>query len=61
LEARWIDRRLALHAGLRRVDSLAGGEIVGRKGGNHAGIVIPYSNRALIRFASTACGETTRN
>jgi hypothetical protein len=42
LEMRWIDRRLAIHAGLRRVDSLTGGEIVGRKGGNHAGIVIPY-------------------
>jgi hypothetical protein len=42
LEARWIDRRLALQAGIRRVDSLTGGEIVGRKGGNHAGIVIPY-------------------
>ena len=42
LEARWIDRGLALQAGLRRVDSLTGGEIVGRKGGNHAGIVIPY-------------------
>lgn len=42
LEARWIDRGLAVQAGLRRVDSLTGGEIVGRKGGNHAGIVIPY-------------------
>ena len=42
LEARWIDYRLALQAGLRRVDSLTGGELVGRKGGNHAGIVIPY-------------------
>jgi len=42
LEARWIDRRLALQVGLRRVDSLTGGEIVGRKGGNYAGIVIPY-------------------
>jgi hypothetical protein len=42
LEARWIDRRLALQAGLRRVDSLSGGEVVGRQGGNHAGILIPY-------------------
>jgi hypothetical protein len=42
LEARWINRSLALHAGLRRVDSLTGGEIVGRKGGNYAGIAIPY-------------------
>ena len=42
LEARWIDRTLALDAGLRRVDSLTGGDIVGRKNGNYAGIVIPY-------------------
>jgi hypothetical protein len=42
LEARWIDRNLALRAGLRRVDSLTGAEIVGRKSGNYAGIVIPY-------------------
>jgi hypothetical protein len=42
LEARWIDRGLALQAGLRRVDSLTGGEIVGRRSGNHSGIVIPY-------------------
>ncbi len=42
LEARWIERGMALRAALRRVDSLTGGEIVGRKGGNHAGIVIPY-------------------
>jgi hypothetical protein len=41
LEARWIDRRLADLAGLRRVDSLTGAEIVGRKNGNYAGIVIP--------------------
>jgi hypothetical protein len=33
---------LAEVARLRRVDSLTGGEIVGRRGGNHAGIVIPY-------------------
>lgn len=42
LEARWIDRPLAGHAGIRRVDSLTGGEIIGRKSGNYAGIVIPY-------------------
>jgi predicted P-loop ATPase len=42
LEARWIDRELAHRAGLRRVDSLTGGEIVGRKSGNYAGIIIPY-------------------
>jgi hypothetical protein len=42
LEARWIDRGLADLAGIRRVDSLTGAEIVGRKGGNYAGILIPY-------------------
>ena len=42
LESRWIDRGLATRAGLRRVDSITGAEIVGRKGGNYAGILIPY-------------------
>jgi len=42
LDARWIDRDLADRAHLRRVDSMTGGEIVGRKGGNYAGIIIPY-------------------
>jgi len=42
LESRWIDRVRALQAGLRRVDSLMAGEIVGRKSGNNAGILIPY-------------------
>lgn len=42
LEARWIDRAVADRAGLRRVDSLTGGEIIGRKSGNYAGILIPY-------------------
>ena len=42
LEARWIDRELADSSGLRRVDSLTGGDVVGRKNGNYAGIVIPY-------------------
>jgi len=42
LEARWIDSGLAVQAGLRRVDSLTGAEMVGRKSGNYAGIAIPY-------------------
>jgi predicted P-loop ATPase len=42
LECRWIDRALADRAGLRRVDSLTGGEVIGRKSGNYAGIIIPY-------------------
>jgi predicted P-loop ATPase len=42
LEARWIDPGLSDQAGLRRVDSLTGAEIAGRKSGNYAGILIPY-------------------
>ena len=41
-EARWIDRALAVQARLRRVDSMTGAEIVGRKHGNYEGILIPY-------------------
>ena len=43
LESRWIDPEMARRAGLRRVDSLRGGEIVGyRGGGDYSGILIPY-------------------
>jgi hypothetical protein len=42
LESRWIDRALADRAGLRRVDSLTGGDVIDRKSGNYAGIIIPY-------------------
>ena len=42
LEARWIDQEFATRAQLRRVDSLTGGEIVGRRGGDYAGMLIPY-------------------
>ena len=42
LEARWIDRALAEQALLRRVDSMTGGELVGRKRGDFGGIAIPY-------------------
>jgi uncharacterized protein DUF3854 len=42
LESHWIDRTLADRAGLRRVDSLTGSEVIGRKSGNYAGIIIPY-------------------
>ena len=42
LVARWIDRALADRARLRRVDYQTDGEIVGRKNGNYAGILIPY-------------------
>jgi hypothetical protein len=41
LDARWIDRELASRARLRRADSMTGGEVVGRKGGNYSGILIP--------------------
>jgi len=52
LEARWIDRDLADGAHLRRVDSMTGGEIIGRRGGNHAGILIPYFLPGSDRFWS---------
>ena len=43
LESRWINPETALRAGLRRVDSLTGAEIVGRRGGgDYSGICIPY-------------------
>ena len=42
LEARWISRELATRAQLRRVDSVTGEATVGRKGGDCAGILIPY-------------------
>jgi hypothetical protein len=42
LEARWIDPEWAMRAQLRRVDSLTAGEIVGRRGGDYSGILIPY-------------------
>lgn len=51
LEGRWIDRQLAMHAKLRRVDSLTGAEMVGKKGGNYAGILIPcfHPHSGLVR------------
>jgi len=42
LDSRWVDRRLAEAAFLRRVDSWTGAQLVGRKGGDYAGIAIPY-------------------
>ena len=42
LEARWIDRAVADRARLRRVDSLTSAQVVGRRSGNYAGILIPY-------------------
>jgi hypothetical protein len=42
LEMRWIDPDLARRAGLRRVDSLTGAELVGRRCGDYSGIAIPY-------------------
>jgi hypothetical protein len=42
LQSRWIDRTLADRALLRRVDSLTGAQIVGRRAGDYAGILIPY-------------------
>ncbi len=42
LDSRWVDRPLAESAFLRRVDSWTGAQLVGRKGGDYAGIAIPY-------------------
>ena len=42
LESRWIDRSLVTRAQLRRVDSLTGTEVLGRKSGDYAGLLIPY-------------------
>jgi predicted P-loop ATPase len=42
LAPRWITPALADDAGLRRVDSLTGREMFGRKTGDLAGIIIPY-------------------
>jgi hypothetical protein len=42
LEARWISSDLAEAAFLRRVDSMTGGELVGRMRGDYGGIAIPY-------------------
>ena len=42
LEARWISREIAEAALLRRVDSFHGTQLVGRKGGDYAGVAIPY-------------------
>jgi hypothetical protein len=42
LVARWITRELADEAGLRRVDSLTGRQMFGRKTGDLAGIIIPF-------------------
>jgi hypothetical protein len=53
LEARWIDGPLALAAQLRRVDSLSGAELVGRKSGNHAGVAIPYFFPGTVKSVST--------
>jgi hypothetical protein len=60
LEARWIDRESADRAQLRRADSLIGAEVVGRKNGNYAGILIPISTPLPPGFASIACVETSR-
>jgi hypothetical protein len=42
LKSRWIDPALAERACQRCVDALAGGEIIRRKSGDCAGILIPY-------------------
>ncbi len=51
LEARWLDRDVVEAACLRRVDSFTGSQLVGRRGGDYAGIAIPYfpPGRASVR------------
>jgi hypothetical protein len=56
LEARWIDEALAERARLRRVDSLTGSELVGRKRGDLGGIAIPYFMPDRRGCATTDCG-----
>ena len=61
LDARWIDPELARRAGLRRVDSLTGGEIVGRKRRGllrHSHSVFPP--RLRPECAITACAAIIR-
>lgn len=41
LATRWITRELADQCGIRRVDSITGGAMFGRKRGNLAGLIIP--------------------
>jgi hypothetical protein len=46
LERRWIDRPLAAAAGIQRVDSATGAEMIGRHSngsGTYAGLAIPYT------------------
>ena len=43
LERRWIDRDLAIAAGIRRVDSATGAWVIGRRdNGTYSGVLIPY-------------------
>jgi len=48
-ESCWIGIALAERADLRRVDGLAGGEMIGRKSGNYARILVPYSSPSSDR------------
>lgn len=43
LEQSWIPREIVNSAGIRRVNSFQGGQIIGRNGsGNYAGLIFPY-------------------
>ena len=59
LEARWISRDLAEAAFLRRVDSVTGGELVGRKRGDYGGIAIPYFMPGSTAFAIIGSAATS--
>ena len=58
LESRWVERQLAESAFLRRVDSWTGAQLVGRKGGDYAGIAIPYFAPGDPTSASTDSDAT---
>jgi hypothetical protein len=61
LEARWIRPEDAQVAGLRRVNSIDGREMFGRKSGNLAGIILPTLSLEINTFGNTASGLTNRN
>jgi hypothetical protein len=51
---------LAERAQLRRANSLTGAEVIGRKSGNYAGILIPDFHPGSDPFASIGCVATSR-
>ena len=60
LESRWIDHALANRAGLRRVDSLTGGESSAGGAATTLGSSFLTVTPAPITSATTDCGATIR-